>query len=299
MQKRFPAWIRQKWNTQEDFAFTKALVEELNLHTVCQSARCPNQAECWQRRTATFLILGNVCSRRCRFCGVRHGQALQAPDATEPAKIAAAAATLGLAHVVLTSVTRDDLPDGGAAHFAACIRAVHARSPETTVEALTPDFGGDERAIGAVIDAGPEVFAHNIETVRRVYADVRDHRAHYARSLDVLRIARARDPKPIIKSACMAGLGETDEEIRETLEDLLAAGCEAIAIGQYLRPTRDHREVTEFVEPDRFAAYEQLARNLGFGFAVAGPFVRSSYRSAEMMQSAFARERLAPARRNR
>lgn len=281
---RFPEWIRRPWPTGEAFQEVKGLLSGLDLHTVCQSAHCPNQSECWGRRTATFMVLGNVCSRHCTYCAVNSGRP-DAPDADEPAKIAEAVTRLGLKHAVLTSVTRDDLPDGGAEHIALSIRAIKERSPETTVEVLVQDFNGDVEAIRRVTEARPEIFSHNIETVERMHPKLRDRRFTYAGSLDVLRIAAELMETGFVKSAFMLGCGETEEEIRQTLRDLHEAGCESVSIGQYLQPTPKHADVVRFVPPDEFAAYEEYAREIGFAFAVAGPFVRSSYRSEDLLAS--------------
>lgn len=281
---RFPEWIRRPWPTGEAFQEVKGLLSGLDLHTVCQSAHCPNQSECWGRRTATFMVLGNVCSRHCTYCAVNSGRP-DAPDADEPAKIAEAVTRLGLKHAVLTSVTRDDLPDGGAEHIAQSIRAIKERSPETTVEVLVQDFNGDVEAIRRVTEARPEIFSHNIETVERMHPKLRDRRFTYAGSLDVLRIAAGLMETGFVKSAFMLGCGETEEEIRQTLRDLHEAGCESVSIGQYLQPTPKHADVVRFVPPDEFAAYEEYAREIGFAFAVAGPFVRSSYRSEDLLAS--------------
>ncbi len=290
---QFPEWIRRQWACGEDFAFTRALVQGLSLHTVCQSARCPNLGECWRGRTATFMILGNLCTRNCRYCSVPSGRPKGWVDEEEPEKVARAVLEMNLRHAVITSVTRDDLPDGGAAHFAASIKAVRRLNPPTTIEVLTPDFLGNPRSIATVLESSPEVFGHNIETVRGLYGTLRGQRYAYDLGLTVLRMAASFREPVIIKSAIMVGHGETSEEVRRTLLDLLEAGCEAVCIGQYLRPSKKQREVVEFVHPDQFRAYEELAYALGFQFAVAGPFVRSSYRSEQMMQMPFARERFA------
>ena len=291
MQTRFPEWIRRSWASGNDFTFTRGLVEDLSLHTVCQSARCPNMAECWQRRTATLMILGNVCTRNCRYCSVPSGKP-EPPDPEEPMRVAAAVRDMSLKHCVITSVTRDDLPDGGALHTAETVRAIRSLCPETTIELLVPDFEGNEQAIATVLTSQPEVFGHNIETVERLYPAVRSRRYTYRMALGVLRQAGAHRPKPIVKSPLMAGHGETKDEVRQTLCDLLEAGCEAVSIGQYLRPSAKQREVAEYVTPEAFKEYEAMAYELGFQFAVAGPFVRSSYRSEELMQTRFARERM-------
>lgn len=296
MTTRFPEWIRRSWASGANVQYTKGLVEDNALHTVCQSARCPNLHECWSRRTATFMVLGNVCSRNCRYCSVPSGKP-ETLDADEPGRVADAVRKMGLRHTVLTSVTRDDLPDGGAAHIAETIRAIRRVSPSTTVEVLVPDFQGDPEAIRVVLDSHPEVFSHNIETVARLHPVIRSRRYTYAMALGVLNEGAAYRPQPIVKSALMVGHGETPEEVRATLEDLVAAGCDAVSIGQYLRPTPKQRAVEAFVRPEEFEAYRRMAYDAGFKFAVAGAFVRSSYRSDEMMEAPFARERVRAQRR--
>ncbi len=285
MAQHFPEWIRQRWGSGEDFAFTKALIERLGLHTVCQSARCPNIGECWRERTATFLILGNVCTRDCSFCAVDTGRPTLV-DASEPARIAQAVREMGLRHVVVTSVTRDDLSDGGAGHFAETIRTVRAENPGTATEVLTPDFGGCEKHVETVLGARPDVFGHNIETVERLYPVLRSGAARYRTALHVLRTAAARRTGAVVKSGFMLGHGETEDEVVQTLRDLAGSGCEAVAIGQYLRPTKSQRDVAHFVHPNQFKAYEETAYRLGFSFVMAGPLVRSSYRSREVLESA-------------
>lgn len=279
----FPDWIKRQWASGENSEFTKSIVSRLGLHTVCQSARCPNQGECWKRRTATFMILGNVCTRNCAFCSVKSGRP-EALDPDEPARVAEAVRELGIKHAVITSVTRDDLPDGGAAHFARTVEAVRAANPGTTVEVLVPDFLGDEAPVRTVLASVPEVFGHNIETVERLYDALRRRKITFRDALRVLETAAAHHSGSIVKSALMVGHGEEPAEVRATLRDLLAAGCEAVAIGQYLRPTPKQRRVTAFVPPEQFKEYEVLAYELGFKFAIAGPFVRSSYRSEELLQ---------------
>jgi lipoic acid synthetase len=279
----FPDWIKQSWASGESSEFTKSIVSRLGLHTVCRSARCPNQGECWERRTATFMILGNVCTRNCSFCSVQSGHP-EALDPDEPARVAEAVRELNIKHAVITSVTRDDLPDGGAAHFARTVEAVRAANPGTTVEVLVPDFLGAEAPIRTVLASVPEVFGHNIETVERLYDSLRRRKIGYRDALRVLGTAAANQSGSIVKSALMVGHGETPAEVRSTLGDLLAAGCEAVAIGQYLRPSPRQRRVTEFIAPEQFNKYEAMAREMGFKFAVAGPFVRSSYRSEELLQ---------------
>jgi lipoic acid synthetase len=255
------------------------------LHTVCQEANCPNIGECFARGTATFMILGDICTRCCRFCAVAHGIP-EPPDPGEPQRLADAALQLKLKHVVITSVTRDDLPDGGATHFAACINALRELKPAPSVEVLVPDFGGDTDAADIVLKALPEVFNHNIETVPRLYADVRPQ-ADYARSIAVLAYARehSQDVKMLVKSGLMVGLGEEFDEVIVALGDLRAAGVDVVTIGQYLRPTlgERHIEMVRFVEPAEFEAYADAARDMGFAGVASSPLVRSSYHADEQL----------------
>lgn len=290
MPGKFPEWLLRPWPSGDTFGLTKDIVEDLKLHTVCQSARCPNLGECWAKGTATVMVLGNTCTRNCSFCSVPSGRP-DFDDADEPRKVAEAVQRMGLKHAVVTTVVRDDLPDGGAGHIAETIRRIHETNPGTTVEILVSDFAGDQEAIRTVMDADPEIFCHNIETVERLYPSIRDRRFTYRGALDVLRQARAASARTIIKSAFMAGFGESREDVEATLRDLLDAGCEAVCIGQYLRPTQRQAEVVEFVKPARFEEYEALAYALGFKLAVAGPFVRSSYRSEAVLEADFARDR--------
>lgn len=282
--QKFPAWIRRSWPAGESFATLKRMIDAGGLHTVCQSAHCPNQSECWGRGTATFMVLGNRCTRHCAYCAVNSGHPGPV-DADEPAQIAETVAAMGVRHVVLTSVTRDDLPDGGADHVGRCIEALKSRLPETTVEVLVQDFGGNESCLDRVLAARAEVFSHNIETVARLFPRLRDRRFTYAQSLDVLRYAVESGKARFVKSAFMLGCGETAEEVHQTLRDLRETGCDAVAIGQYLQPTPSHYAVARFVPPEEFAAHQAEAYALGFRFAVAGPFVRSSYRSEAIFDS--------------
>lgn len=291
MAGKFPEWLRRPWASGETFDLTKDIVEGLRLHTVCQSARCPNIGECWARGTATVMVLGNVCTRNCAFCSVPSGSPTF-DDAHEPRNVAEAVKRMQLKHAVVTTVARDDLADGGAGHIAETIRAIHEVNPGTTVEILVSDFHREPSALHTVLDAHPEIFCHNIETVRRLYPSIRDRRFTYDGALDVLRMVRAYLPGQIVKSALMTGLGETPDEVKATLADLLDAGCEVVCIGQYLQPTQRQASVREFVTPERFKEYEALAYEMGFQFAAAGPFVRSSYRSEEVIEAPFARERL-------
>ena len=250
------------------------------LHTVCQEARCPNQWECFSRNTATFLIMGDRCTRNCRFCAVLHGPRGE-PDPEEPSRVAEAARSLGLDYVVVTSVTRDDLPDGGASLFAETIREIRRKKPGTDVEVLIPDFQGNERALALVLDAGPAVLNHNIETVERLYPEVRPG-ADYGRSLKLLERARTYSPAIPRKSGMMLGLGETAEEVRGTLRNLLEAGCMMLTLGQYLQPSESHLPVSRFVPPEEFETWRTVALDMGFSAVFSGPFVRSSYRAGEM-----------------
>ncbi|MCI0705799.1 MAG: lipoyl synthase [Planctomycetia bacterium] len=278
---RLPSWLKRPLPSGNGNNFTARLIEDLRLETVCESARCPNKPECWSRRTATFMILGNICTRPCGFCSVPKGEPLHV-EADEPARLAEAAVRLGLKHVVITSVTRDDLTDGGASHFVACIAAVRARMPGVAVEVLTPDFLGDTSSIDIVIDANPEVFNHNLETVPRLYRVVRG-RALYQRSLDLLARVKRRAPHIVTKAGLMLGIGETVDELFDVLADLRAIQCEVLTLGQYLAPTLKHIPVARFVPPAEFDSIAAKARLLGFKQVVAGPFVRSSYHADQMV----------------
>lgn len=270
-----PAWFRLKLPTAPEFANTTALVRDLRLHTVCESAHCPNRWECWSRSTATFMIAGNRCTRACGFCAVDTSKPFPL-EADEPARVSEGCHRLGLRHVVITMVARDDLKDGAAAHVAQTIRDVRDRNPGIIIEVLTSDFNGRPDSIRAVLDASPDIFNHNIETVERLTPSVRS-RAKYHRSLDVLRIARGHAPAMITKSGLMLGLGETDEEISTALRDLRATGCDIVTIGQYLQPSPAHLPVARWVEPDEFNRWGRLASQLGFRSVASGPLVRSSY----------------------
>ncbi|ADK86335.1 lipoic acid synthetase [Desulfarculus baarsii DSM 2075] len=276
---RKPPWLRKRYHGQTAIEQMEGRLERLHLATVCQSAHCPNLGECFNRGTATFMILGRQCTRGCRFCAVDHGPT-SPPDPDEPQRLAQAAADMGLRHVVVTSVTRDDLADGGAAHFAATIAALRARLPQATVEVLTPDFLGQGAAIDAVCQARPDVYNHNVETVPRLYPAVRPQ-ADYARSLAVL--ARAAAQGLAAKSGLMLGLGETDAELRAVLADLLAAGCRCLTLGQYLAPSAKHAPVMRFVPPFEFDHWAAVARRMGFDQVAAGPLVRSSYLADQML----------------
>jgi lipoic acid synthetase len=280
--RRLPSWLKRALPAGNGNHFTSGLLRELRLETVCENARCPNRPECYARRTATFMILGNVCTRPCGFCSVQKGTPEPLED-DEPERVAEAAARLGLKHVVITSVTRDDLPDGGADHFARCILAVRRRTG-AAVEVLTPDFVGDTAAIDRVLAARPEVYNHNMETVPRFYKKVRG-RAEYQRSLDLLAHVKRHAPGIVTKSGLMLGLGETYEELFEVLADLRAVDCDTLTLGQYLAPTLKHVPVARYLPPEEFDTIAALARKLGFKKVVAGPFVRSSYHADEMVDA--------------
>lgn len=280
--RRLPSWLKRDLPAGNGNFFTEGLLRELRLETVCENARCPNRPECYARRTATFMLLGNVCTRPCGFCSVPRGTPAALED-DEPERVAEAALRLGLRHVVLTSVTRDDLPDGGADHFRRTVLAVRRRTG-AAVEVLTPDFLGDFRAIDRVLEAAPEVYNHNVETVPRLYRKVRG-RADYQRSLDLLAHVKRRRPQTVTKSGLMLGLGETTDELLEVLADLRAARCDTLTLGQYLAPTLKHIPVARYVPPAEFDELAVLARGLGFAHVASGPFVRSSYHADEMVGS--------------
>ena len=277
-----------------DFTRVHDLVGDLGLHTVCRSAKCPNIHECWGRGTATLMLLGERCTRACRFCAVPAGRPAGL-DTDEPRRVVAAVQRMKLRHVVLTSVTRDDLPDGGAGIFAETIRAIHGLDPAIGVEVLTPDFQGREDQISTVLAARPNVFSHNLETVARLQPVIRPQAA-YGRSLAVLKFAAAWQPALAIKSGLMLGLGETDDEVLEALRDLRAAGCQLVTLGQYLQPTRGHRPVDRFVSPGQFDALAEQARALGFQGVASGPMVRSSYQAEDLLAMTRHETRGVPAR---
>lgn len=279
---KFPPWIKKRIPAGGAGERVRELLSRLRLATVCQSAHCPNQCECFARGTATFMILGSACTRNCGFCAVAHG-ACPPPDPTEPARVAEAAAALALSYVVVTSVTRDDLPDGGAEQFRRTILALSERPP-CRVEVLTPDFQGDPAAIERVASAHPHVYNHNVETAPRLYAEVRPQ-ADYRRSLALLRQVKDRHPELRTKSGLMVGLGETPGEVLAVLGDLREAGCEMVTIGQYLQPSPRNLTVREFVTPEQFALYEVQARAMGFAAVASGPFVRSSWHAEAMWAS--------------
>lgn len=271
-------------NADSSFASVHDLVGDLELHTVCRSAKCPNQHECWGEGTATLMLLGNECTRACRFCAIPAGRPKKL-DLDEPRRAAEAAARMKLSHVVLTSVARDDLPDGGSGIFADTIRAIRARLPQASVEVLTPDFQGDEGDLARVLEARPDVFNHNLETVSRLQPVIRPQ-ASYGRSLRVLKFVSEWANPPAVKSGLMVGLGETDDELRQSIRDLYDHGVRLLTLGQYLQPTRAHRPVDRFMEPAKFEEMAEYAKGLGFKGVASGPMVRSSYKAEELLRLA-------------
>ena len=278
-----PRWLKAPLAAGAGYDFVRRTVREHRLATVCEEARCPNIGECWNAGTATIMLMGAVCTRACRFCAVDTGNPRGWLDAEEPDNLAESVALMQLKYVVLTSVNRDDLADGGAGHYAACIRAIKQRTPATAVEALTPDFQGVLRDVETVLDAGPEVFAQNVETVRRLTHPVRDPRAGYAQTLAVLAHAKRHRPQVLTKTSLMLGLGESDQEIAECMADLRAVGVDVLTLGQYLRPTAHHLGVERFVTPEQFQHYRSWGLAHGFRECVAGPLVRSSYRAEQVL----------------
>lgn len=279
-----PRWLRARIQGGETYEQVKAIVHEHRLATVCEEAKCPNISECWSAGTATIMLMGDVCTRACRFCAVDTGNPRGWLDPEEPENTARAVALMGLQYVVLTSVNRDDLADGGAGHYAACVRRVKERNPGTAVEALTPDFLGALADVETVVDSGIEVFAQNVETVRRLTHPVRDPRAGYDQTLAVLQHAKRHRPDVLTKTSLMLGLGETDDEIRATLDDLRGAGVDIVTFGQYLQPTVHHLPIVRYVTPEEFAAYRQWGLARGFLEVVSGALVRSSYRAEQVLQ---------------
>jgi lipoyl synthase len=280
---RKPSWLRRPLPSGPEYEQIRSLIQDNELHTVCQEAKCPNKFECFSKQTATFLILGDRCSRNCRFCNVLQGPK-DPPDPGEPDRVAAAAEKMNLRYVVVTSVTRDDLSDGGAEIFAQTIQKIHHRIPGAKVEVLIPDFQGAEAALETVLAAGPDVLNHNIETVPRLYPTVRPQ-AIYQRSLDLIKRVTVMAPTIPTKSGLMLGLGEAEDEIRQTLEDLHAFGCRILTLGQYLQPTEHHLAVERFVPPEEFDQWRQTALKIGFSEVASGPFVRSSYHAKRLYQA--------------
>lgn len=280
--RRKPDWLKSKQIPTEEEQKVRRLMKNLHLNTVCREARCPNRVECFNRGTATFLIMGDTCTRRCRFCNVNKGKP-QPLDKEEPRHVAEAVKALGLKYVVITSVTRDDLPDGGAAHFASVIRKVREIDPGVGIEVLIPDFQGDSDSLNTVLDARPDVLNHNVETVSRLYEAVRPG-AFYERSLELLARAKTINPSIKTKSGLMVGLGETEAELYGVFADLRKAGCDLLTIGQYLAPTKEHYPVADYILPEKFEEYRAKALEMGFLDAASGPLVRSSYKAGEMFR---------------
>ena len=276
---RLPEWFRVQLPTSSAYLATRNLIDDLNLHTVCESARCPNHWECWSKGTATFMIAGDRCTRACGFCAVDTRKPMVL-DFDEPDRVAEATRRMQLKHVVITAVARDDLADGGAEHFRTVIRRVREVNPEIVIEVLTPDFQDDDKAIETVLAARPEIFNHNLETVRRLTPSVRSV-ATYERSLSVLRKVKDREPELHTKSGLMLGLGETEDELFEAMHDLRDTNCDILTLGQYLQPTNKHLPVVEFIHPDKFAEHQQTAESMGFIYVASGPLVRSSYHADE------------------
>lgn len=276
-----PSWIKIRPPAGERYLEIKDLLKGLNLATVCQEAQCPNIAECWGGGTATIMLMGEVCTRGCRFCNVKTGNPKGVLDLEEPQKVAHAVSKMGLDYVVLTSVDRDDLPDEGSGHFAKTVELMKELAPSLIIEVLTPDFKGREDYIAKIVDAKPDVFAHNVETVERLQKRVRDPRAGYAQSLRVLEFVKERDASRYTKTSIMLGLGETDEEVRATLRDLREVGCDVVTFGQYLQPQKRHLPVENFITPEKFAEWQSESESMGFMYVASGPLVRSSYRAGE------------------
>lgn len=288
-----PAWIKMRAPAGERYLQIKDLLKGLNLATVCQEAQCPNIGECWGGGTATIMLMGEVCTRGCRFCNVKTGNPKGKLDLEEPQKVSYAISKMGLDYVVLTSVDRDDLPDEGSGHFAKTVELLKISAPDLIVEVLTPDFKGNEEYIGKIVDAAPDVFAHNVETVERLQKRVRDPRAGYAQSLRVLEFVKERDDSRYTKTSVMLGLGEKDEEVVQTLRDLRGVGCDVVTFGQYLQPQQRHLPVEEFVTPDKFKFWQAEAESMGFLYVASGPLVRSSYRAGEFFMKGVIEKRKA------
>jgi lipoyl synthase len=286
MTQRLPEWLTIRLPRPDTIKEVEQMMRAKSLHTVCESARCPNLPECWSKKTATFMILGDTCTRSCGFCAIKVGRGLQV-DPHEPENVAKVAGDLGLKHVVVTSVARDDLPDEGAGQFADTILELRKANPHTIVEVLTPDFKGKRWLIKTVTDAKPDIYNHNIETIERLHTVVRPQ-AKYERTLNVLKTVKELDPSIHTKSGLMLGLGETRDEVVKTLQDLRAVGVDAVTIGQYLRPTMKHLPVVAFIHPDEFKEYERIGEDMGFAFVASGPFIRSSYNAIEFSRKVMA-----------
>lgn len=294
--RRKPPWLKVPLPGGEGYSKLKSLTRELGLHTVCEEARCPNIGECWKgdHATMTLMVLGDECTRRCRFCAVKTVQKAAPPDPDEPAHVGQAVGEMNLAYVVITSVDRDDLADGGSAHYASCVTEIRKHAPKTVVETLVPDYRGANLA--TLMAAAPDVLAHNVEVVSRLQRKIRDPRCSFERSLDTLREAKASSDLVFTKSALMVGLGETDAEVEEALVQLREADVDFLTVGQYLRPTPNHAPVKEYVTPERFLEIERFGRDLGFSYVASGPLVRSSYKAGEFFAARLVRERKAAAK---
>ena len=294
MKEPKPPWLKVRAPGGERYTDLKATLRKLDLYTVCEEARCPNVGECWGAGTATIMLLGHTCTRGCRFCAVTTGNPKGAVDPREPEHVAKAISQLGLNYVVLTMVDRDDLLDGGASHMARTVTALRERCPELLVETLVGDFRGKQEDVDTMVDSAPDVFAHNIEVTRRLTPKIRDPRCDYDLSLGVLKRAKARAPERFVKSSIMVGIGETDDEVLETMADLRAAGVDIVTLGQYLRPTPKHAPLDRYVTPEGFASFERAGYELGFSFVASGPLVRSSYHAAEGFVAARVKPAKAP-----
>ena len=288
---RKPDWLRVKYPAGGNYDKIKGVLRNHNLHTVCEEAHCPNVAECWGGGTATFMLMGDTCTRGCRFCMVKTGNPRGMLDVFEPVKVAEAIAELGLRYVVITSVDRDDIPDGGSEHFASTVKAIKQRDPDVITEILIPDFQGNLADVNKVIEAGPEVIAHNIETTETLTPKVRDPRATYDQSLRVLKYIKEVNSSVYTKSSILLGLGEIESDVVKTMKDLRQVNVDILTLGQYLRPSKAHTPVSEYVSPEKFEHYKHLADKLGFLYVASGPFVRSSYRAGEFFLEALIRKK--------
>lgn len=286
-----PDWLKVRAPSGENYNRIKGMLGDLKLATVCQEAKCPNMGECWSGGTATFMLMGEVCTRGCRFCNIKTGNPRGALDPLEPEKVGYSIAQMGLEYVVITSVDRDDLPDQGSSHFARTIRTIKKLDQHVLIEILTPDFRGEEELIIRLTDAKPDVFAHNVETVERLQKSVRDPRANYQQSLKVLDIVKKHDPSRYTKTSLMLGLGEQDEEVLQTLKDLRQIDCDVVTFGQYLQPTQRHLSVKEYITPEKFKQWQSIAEDLGFLYVASGPLVRSSYRAGEFFMKGIIEKR--------
>lgn len=276
-----PHWLKVKAPSGENYTRIKGMLHDLKLSTVCEEAKCPNMGECWGGGTATFMLMGDVCTRGCKFCHIKTGNPKGVLDPNEPEKVAYSISQMDLEYVVITSVDRDDLPDQGSGHFARTVRTIKRLAPEVIVEILTPDFRGERDLVDLITEAKPDVFAHNIETVERLTKSVRDPRAGYRQSLQVLKMVKEKDPTVYTKTSIMLGLGETDEEVLQSLKDLREIECDVVTFGQYLQPTPRHLKVQEFITPEKFKYWQDVSEKMGFLYVASGPLVRSSYRAGE------------------